>query len=119
VIRTARNAVVAFAIGAAIGVPLGVTAKSSDHRTFDGKVIHISGNNIKVMGIEGGKTQTISFLMVPHIKKAFRRKGATTAQMQEIKAGDYVEVTYDQKLLGLRHADEILDSDAPLGPMKS
>ncbi|MBD5655777.1 MAG: hypothetical protein IAI50_11455 [Candidatus Eremiobacteraeota bacterium] len=119
-IRTLRNITAAFAIGAALGVPLGVTAKSSDHRTFDGKVVHISGNNIKVMGLEGGKMQTISFLMVPHIKKVFKRKGAAaTGQLQAIKPGDYVEITFDQKFLGVRHADEILDTDSPMGQMKS
>jgi hypothetical protein len=118
-LHTARNVIVAFTLGSALGVPFGVVAKSSDHRTFGGKVVHISGSNIKVTGVEGGKTQTLSFLMVPHIKKTFKRKGATTAALQTIKVGDFVVVTFDQKLLGVRHADEILDSDAPLGPMKS
>lgn len=116
---TARNVFVALMLGAALGVPSGVTAKSSDHRTFGGKVVHISGSNIKVVGVEGGKTQTLSFLMVPHIKKTFKRKGATTPALQTIKVGDFVMVTFDQKLLGVRHADELLDSDTPLGPMKS
>ena len=117
-IRTLRNATAAFAIGTLLGIPLGVAAKSSDHRTFDGKVVHISGTNIKVMGMEGGKMQTIGFVMVPHIKKVFKRKGAATTQLAEIKPGDYVEVTFDQKLLGIRHADQILDSDTPFGAMK-
>lgn len=114
-----RNVTAAFVIGVLLGVPLGVAAASSDHRTFDGKVVHVSGDNIKVTGIEGGKTQTLSFLMVPHIRKIFNRKGHATTQMQVIKPGDFVQVTYDQKFLGLRHADEIIDSDAPLKPMHS
>jgi hypothetical protein len=114
-----RNVTAAFVIGTLLGVPFGVAAASSDHRTFDGRVVHVSGENLKVTGIEGGKTQTISFLMVSHVRKIFKRKGSATTQMQDIKPGDFVRVTFDQKFLGLRHADEIIDSDAPLKPLHS
>ena len=39
---------------------------------------------------------------------AFSPDGKTTYQMKAIKAGQYVKIYYDQKMLGQRHADRIL-----------
>ena len=108
--NTVRNIVSAFAIGAALGAPLGMaSAKSSAHRDFEGTVVHISSDNIKVHGVEGGKAQTLSFLISPKSVKISRSHGSGTAAMRDIRVGDMVKVRFDQKLLGVRHADAILD----------
>jgi hypothetical protein len=39
--------------------------------------------------------------------------------MNLIRVGDRVWVYYDQKALGARHADEIIDQSAPLHPLKN
>ena len=108
-----RNVVASFAIGLVIGAPLGVLAKTG---VFVGKVVHISTNNIKVRDSGG---QELSFLIVPRFHKIFHADGKTTAQMNEIKAGDTVKVYYDQSALGARHADQIIDATAPIKPLKS
>jgi hypothetical protein len=109
-----RNTICAFAVGAAIGAPLGMaSAASSDHRDFEGRLQHISFDNIKVSGIEGGKHQTISFLIDPKLTKLTHNDGKSTAEMRDFHVGDMVKVRYDQKFLGVRHADMIIDeSDA-------
>jgi len=103
-----RNVVAAFALGIAVGAPIGiVSAKSSDHRTFEGVVTHISSNNIKVKGTEAGKTEVLSFEYVPRIGKTLHSGGHVTTDQKALHVGEYVRVTYDQKLLGLRHADAV------------
>jgi hypothetical protein len=73
---------------------------------FSGIVVHVSDNNLKV---QDPKTQqTLSFLIVPKFDQVFSSNGKTTYQMKAIKAGQYVKVYFDQKLLGQRHADRIL-----------
>jgi len=104
----ARNVAAAFAFGILLGAPIGiVSAESSDHRTFDGVVTHISTNNIKVKGIEAGKTQVLSFEYVPRIGKTLHSGGHVTTDQKMLHVGEYVRVTYDQKFLGLRHADAV------------
>ncbi len=76
-------------------------AKSSSHREFDGTIVEISRVNIKVHGVEGGKAQTLGF------------EGNFTKQAN-LHKGEYVRVIFDQKFLGLRHADAV----APYGAMK-
>jgi len=85
----------ALALGAVLGAPLSAGA-ASDHRTFDGTVVHVSRENIKVQGTEGGKSQILSFLINHGTKMA-----------HEIKPNTYVRVIYDQKFLGVRHADDV------------
>jgi hypothetical protein len=85
----------ALALGAVIATPLTAGA-ASDHRTFDGMVVHVSRANIKVQGKEGGKMQTLSFLIDHGTKIA-----------HEVKPNEYVQITYDQRLLGIRHADAV------------
>lgn len=105
-----RNTISAFAIGAAIGAPLGIaSAKSSDHRDFEGNVVHVSAENIKVHGVEGGKGQTLSFMISPKITKLTHNDGKSTAELKEIHVGDMVKIRFDQKFLGMRHADMIID----------
>ena len=73
--------------------------------TFYGLVQHISTTNIKV---ENPKTkQVLSFEILPKFDQIFSPDGKTTYQMKNIKEGHYVGVIYDQKALGVRHADKI------------
>jgi hypothetical protein len=73
--------------------------------TFYGITVHVSTNNIKV---ENPHTkQTLSFEILPKFDQIFSGDGKTTYQMKDIKPGRYVGVIYDQKALGVRHADKI------------
>jgi hypothetical protein len=73
---------------------------------FDGLVVHVSTDNIKV---QDPKTkQALSFLILPKFDQVFSDDGKTTYQMSKLHAGQYVKVYYDQKALGARHADRIL-----------
>ena len=73
--------------------------------TFYGITVHVSSNNIKV---EDPKTkQTLSFELLPKFDQVFSADGKTTYQMKNVKAGQYVGIIYDQKALGVRHADKI------------
>jgi hypothetical protein len=73
--------------------------------TFYGITVHVSSNSIKV---QNPKTQqTLSFEIVPKFDQVFSADGKTTYQMKAIKAGQYVGIVYDQKALGMRHADKI------------
>jgi hypothetical protein len=74
--------------------------------TFTGIVNHVSSNNLKVT--DAKQNQTLSFLIVPKFDQIFSDDGKTTYQMKAIKAGQYVKVYYDQKMLGQRHADRII-----------
>ncbi len=104
-----RNVIAAFALGTAIGAPIGMaSAASSDHRTFTGAVSAVSRTNLKVHSIEGGMAQTISFDFAPNDR--LRRK---------LHLGEQVTVRFDQKLLGLRHLDAVYVPGHPnrlLGP---
>jgi hypothetical protein len=83
-------------------VPL--AAQAAKTSVFEGNVVHISTDNIKV----ANKTQTLSFLLVPHFDQVFSADGKTTYQMAKLHTGQLVKVYYDQKALGVRHADRIL-----------
>ncbi len=73
--------------------------------TFYGITVHVSTSNIKV---QDPKTkQTLSFTLVPKFDQVFSANGKTTYQMSAVKAGQYVGIIYDQKALGVRHADKI------------
>jgi hypothetical protein len=73
--------------------------------TFYGITVHVSANNIKV---QDPKTkQVLSFTIVPKFDQVFSADGKTTYQMRAVKAGQYVGIIYDQKALGIRHADKI------------
>ncbi len=89
----------AAAVFAAALVPVASPAASTDHRTFDGTVVHVSTLNMKVKGMEGGKMQILSFVYLPKFGKA--------SPIYKIHAGEYVRVTYDQKGGGARHVDTI------------
>ncbi len=96
---------------AAVAVIGGVATPSdakvrAGHQIFEGLVAHVSANNIKVT--DPKTKQTISFVLVPHFNKFFKGDGVTTVQEKSLVAGQYVKVYFDQKALGLRHADRIL-----------
>ena len=46
-------------------------------------------------------------MLTPKFDRLFSSDGKTTYQMKDLKHGQYVRVVYDQKLLGVRHADKI------------
>ncbi len=71
----------------------------------EGTLVHISTSNIKVKDDKTGKE--LSFALVPHFDKVFSSDGRSTYQMKSLHSGQLVKVFYDQKLLGLRHADRI------------
>ncbi len=73
--------------------------------TFYGLTVHVSTNNIKV---EDPRTkQILSFEIFPKFDQVFSGDGKTTYQMKDVRPGRYVAVIYDQKALGVRHADKI------------
>jgi hypothetical protein len=80
-------------------------AVAMTNSTFYGITVHVSSQNIKV---EDPRTkQVLSFMIVPKFDQVFSADGKTTYQMSKIKAGQYVGIVYDQKALGVRHADKI------------
>ena len=97
----------ATAIAGIALVPAGVQANTSvGTANFSGIVNHVSMNNIKVT--DSKHHQSLSFLLWPKFDQVFSADGKTTYQMSAVKAGQYVKVYYDQKLIGQRHADRIL-----------
>jgi hypothetical protein len=72
---------------------------------FYGVTVHVSTTNIKVRNPATNKTE--SFELVPKFANVFSANGKTTYQMKAIKPGQYVGVVYDEKALGIRHADKI------------
>jgi hypothetical protein len=73
--------------------------------TFYGEAVHVSTNNIKVRDPRTG--QVLSFEILPHFDQIFSPDGKTTYQMKDVHEGHYVGIIYDQKALGVRHADKI------------
>lgn len=73
--------------------------------TFYGEVVHVSVNNVKVY--DPASHQTLGFVLTPEFDQLFSDNGKSTYQMKDLKHGQYVRVIYDQKALGMRHADKI------------
>jgi hypothetical protein len=73
--------------------------------TFYGLTVHVSTNNIKVKDPRTG--QTLSFEILPKFDQVFSGDGKATYQMKDVHNGQYVGIIYDQKALGMRHADKI------------
>ena len=82
----------------------------------EGTLVHISASNIKVKDDKTGKE--LSFALVPHFDQVFSADGKSTYQMKSLHSGQLVKVFYDQKLLGLRHADRILVLNRMEHPVK-
>jgi hypothetical protein len=70
-----------------------------------GEVVHVSMDNVKVY--DPKSKQTLSFVVTPEFDQIFSDNGKATYQMKDLKHGQYVRVVYDQKALGMRHADKI------------
>ncbi len=81
-------------------------AATAGSQVFEGITRHVSENNIKVYDPHSGKTQ--SFMIVGRFGNVFSADGRHQKQMKDIVAGQYVKVYYDQKMLGMFHADRIL-----------
>jgi len=86
-------------------VPLSAQANVGS-ANFSGIVSYVSMDNIKVTDTR--THQSLGFLILPKFDQVFSADGKTTYQMKAIKAGQYVKVYYDQRMLGARHADRIL-----------
>jgi len=98
-----RGAALAAVLVPVFAAPHGAVA--AQNSTFYGITVHVSSNNIKV---QDPKTkQVLSFLILPKFDQIFSADGKTTYQMGKIKAGQYVGIIYDQRALGVRHADKI------------
>ena len=82
----------------------------------EGTLVHVSTNNIKVKDDKTG--QELSFLLIPHFDQLFSADGKTTYQMKALHPGQLVKVFYDQKALGMRHADRILVLNRAQKPVK-
>ncbi|HET7814854.1 MAG TPA: hypothetical protein VFL13_10825 [Candidatus Baltobacteraceae bacterium] len=72
---------------------------------FYGDIVHVSVENIKVYDPKAHLT--LSFVLTPKFDQVFSQDGKTTYQMSKLHKGQYVRVVYDQKALGMRHADKI------------
>ena len=92
------------ALGVALAFALPQAALAA--HVFYGVTEHVSMNSIKVRNPESN--ETLSFEMFPKFDRIFSRDGKTTYQMRDIRRGRYVEVIYDQKAFGIRHADKIV-----------
>ncbi len=96
---------IAIASAGAFGiVGTAVPAFAATHE-FSGRVLHVSTDNIKVENMPSGKV--LSFLIVPHFDQVFQFDGKTTYQMKRLP-GKRVKVYYDERALGIRHADRIV-----------
>ena len=82
----------------------------------EGTLVHISAANIKVKDDKTGKE--LSFMLVPHFDQVFSNDGKSTYQMKALHSGQLVKVFYDQKMLGMRHADRILVMNRMEHPVK-
>jgi hypothetical protein len=98
-----RAVALAAALAPIFAAPQGAVA--AQNSTFYGITVHVSTNNIKVQ--DPKSKQVLSFVIVPKFNQVFSANGKTTYQMSAIKAGQYVGIIYDQRALGVRHADKI------------
>lgn len=95
----------AVAAALALAGAFTLSAGAMTNSTFYGITVHVSSQNIKV---EDPRTkQVLSFMLVPKFDQVFSADGKTTYQMSKVRAGQYVGIIYDQKALGVRHADKI------------
>lgn len=97
--------VLACAAIAAAGVTTTMGAGQAALLHFTGRVDHVSTDNIKVTNARGA---TMSFMVLPHFDQVFQFDGKTTYQMKRLKPGMLVNVSYDERALGIRHADRIV-----------
>jgi hypothetical protein len=105
-IPAARLAAAIFlgAASAATFAPVPVQAATAVNIIY-GYVQHVSSTNIKIYDVN--QKDSIAFEIFPKFDQIFSDDGKTTYQMKDIKPGVFVKVYYDQKALGVRHADRI------------
>lgn len=94
---------VSLVFAASAAVP--AVSLAGQTNNFYGEVVHVSTENVKVMNPKSH--ETISFVLTPKFDQVFSDNGKTTYQMKDLRTGQYVRVVYDQKALGMRHADKI------------
>lgn len=100
--RILRSLPVLALIAAILAPQIAMAGKTNN---FYGEVVHVSMNNVKVY--DPRAKQTLSFVVTPEFDQIFSMNGKETFQMKDLKHGQYVRVVYDQKALGIRHADKI------------
>ncbi len=100
--RILRSLSVLVLIAASLMPALALAGKTNN---YYGEVVHVSMDNLKVY--DPASRQTLSFVIAPSFDQIFSSDGKTTYQMKDLKHGQYVRVVYDQKALGMRHADKI------------
>lgn len=100
--RILRSFPILALIAACLIPQLALAGKTNN---FYGEVVHTSVDNVKVY--DPNSKQTLSFIVTPEFDQVFSDNGKTTYQMKDLKHGQYVRVVYDQKALGMRHADKI------------
>ena len=91
--------------GSSAAILTPAAAEASAVNVVYGYVQHVSSTNIKVYVLD--QKQTLSFELLPKFDQVFSDDGKTTYQMKNLKSGMFVKVYYDQKFLGMRHADRI------------
>jgi len=96
----------AATLGTAVVAPAPAQAAKVGSSWVEGTLVHVSTSNIKVKDDKTG--QELGFLLVPHFDQVFSGDGKTTYQMKSLHSGQLVKVFYDQRALGMRHADRIL-----------
>jgi hypothetical protein len=89
-------------IAASLVPQLALAGKTNN---FYGEIVHVSVDNVKVYNPKDHTT--LSFIIAPSFDQIFSQDGKETYQMKDLKHGQYVRVVYDQKALGMRHADKI------------
>lgn len=99
-----KHAFISIAIVAA-AFTLAAPRPAAAASVFYGITVHVSTTSIKVQ--DPRTKQTLSFEILPKFDRVFSADGKTTYQMSKVKAGQYVGIIYDQRALGMRHADKI------------
>ncbi len=103
----ARSAAVSLALVAALAPAASNAAVKAGTQTFEGTLVHVSADNLKVKNPD----QTMTFLIVPRFGAIFKGSGTKPMQVKDLHDGQLVKVYYDQKFLGRPHADRILILD--------
>jgi len=106
----------AVPVATAVVAPAPAQAAKVGSAWVEGTLVHISSTNIKIKDDKTGKE--LGFVLVPHFDQVFSSDGKTTYQMKALHSGQLVKVYYDQKLLGIRHADRILVLNRAEKPVK-
>ncbi len=104
--RTLLSAAATAALPLALiagAIPANAAVKAGT-QTFEGTLVHVSADNLKVKN----PSQEMTFLIVPRFGKIFKADGTTPVQVKDLHDGQLVKVYYDQKFLGRPHADRIL-----------